>query len=117
MAWVTESLIRTRGKSPVLPGMVFLLLLCTGAAWGHGDAQWIADDPKLSYCCGVHDCERVPLTAVRPIRGGWEIVSTGQVFMEGDPDLHLSRDQNFWWCRPASMAPKVKCLIRPAGGV
>jgi hypothetical protein len=86
------------------------------AAFAHGDAQWIADDPKLSYCCGVHDCERAPIAAVRPIPGGWEIVATGQRFMEGDADLHPSRDQFFWWCRPPQMFPKAKCLMAPAGG-
>jgi len=114
MSRAVESLNRSVGKSL---GVCLLILFLASPALAHGDAQWIADDPKLSYCCGIHDCERVPLTAVRPIRGGWEIISTGQVFMEGDPDLHMSRDQFFWWCRPAATFPKVKCLIRPAGGV
>lgn len=96
--------------------VLFVSVLVTSAAFAHGDAQWIMDDPKTRFCCGPSDCERAPLGAVRPIKGGWEIVSTGQRFMDGAADLHPSKDNDFWWCRPESIKPLAKCLFAPAGG-
>lgn len=93
------------------------ILLLSSPALAHGDAQWIMDDPRLRYCCGIDDCERAPPGTIVSIPGGWEILATGQRFMEGDPDLHWSRDNDFWWCRPKSMFPLAKCLMRPPGGV
>jgi hypothetical protein len=86
------------------------------AALAHGDAAWIMADPKTSYCCGPADCERAPISAVKPINGGWYLPGTDQRFMEGEPDLHTSRDQDFWWCKPPNLGGRVKCLFAPSGG-
>lgn len=108
----------TRPHRPRLALKTIILgLSLASPAWGHGDAAWIMEDGKTSYCCGPSDCERAPLSAIRATRGGWLVIATGQVFNEGDPDLHMSKDQDFWWCRPPSMGGKVKCLFAPAGGV
>lgn len=119
MSQVPTSVNGISGKNPVPRGLLFLpvLLLMAGPAWGHGDAAWIMQDTKTSYCCGPSDCERAPLSAIRATRGGWLVIATGQVFNEGDPDLHMSKDQDFWWCRPPNLGGKVKCLFAPAGGV
>ena len=92
------------------------LVASASAVLAHGDAAWIMQDSRTSYCCGPSDCERAPLSAVKPINGGWLVVSTDQRFMEGSPDLHPSKDQDFWLCRPPNLGGKVKCLFVPAGG-
>lgn len=87
-----------------------------GVAHAHGDAQWIADEPKFSYCCGVHDCSVAPDSEVREVPGGWYLPSTGQTFLEGNPDLHVSRDNRPWWCKPPSWNGWVKRLFVAARG-
>lgn len=101
-------------KSCILASM---LMFSSTFALAHGDAAWIMNDPKLSYCCGVNDCERAPKGAVVWSKEGWVIVATGQVFPEFGPDTHMSIDRDFWYCSPAYMAPKKKCLMVPSSGV
>ena len=99
-----------------LASLIALPSIFVGTAWGHGEAQWIADDPRFSYCCGVHDCTPAPDSEVKAVPGGWYLPSTGQTFLEGSPDLHVSRDHRPWWCRPPSWNGYVKCLFVAARG-
>lgn len=99
-----------------LAGSVAFHTFFVGSAWGHGEAQWIADDPRFSYCCGVHDCTPAPDSEVKAVPGGWYLPSTGQTFLEGSPDLHVSRDHRPWWCKPPSWNGYVKCLFVAARG-
>jgi hypothetical protein len=106
-----------RDLAALLLGLVLGLLIgSTMPSLAHGDAQWIAADPRTSYCCGISDCERAPLSAVKSVPGGWYIPSTGQTFLHDSSDLHVSKDNDPWWCRPPSMGGKVKCLFMPGGG-
>lgn len=112
MSKALRTLSRSIAASLIAAPLIFLGV----PILAHGDAQWIQSDPKLSYCCGVHDCERAPLSAVKGVNGGWYLPSTGQTFRDGEPDLHMSKDQDFWWCRPPSWNGYVKCFFAPAGG-
>lgn len=137
MSKADESVPRHRTKSPVLWFITFLILglsgpshahddypwvrnpkylTATGAQIAHGDAQWIANEPKFSYCCGIDDCHVAADSEVVPIKDGWYLPSTGQTFREGDPDLHVSRDHRPWWCKPPSWNGWVKCLFVPGRG-
>lgn len=95
--------------------MRWLAIICLvpTLAWAHGDAQWIMDDPKTSYCCGVIDCWKEPEGAVMPAKGGYRITDTGQFFPFGHPDVHPSKDGDYWTCRPPHMGGAVKCLFVP----
>jgi len=95
--------------------LVALLSLAPMAALGHGEYEWVRQNPKLSYCCTEHDCRQVVGGEIERIDGGWRVVSTGQVFLDGDLHLHPSPDINMHWCVWPS--PTVRCLfVPPAGG-
>jgi hypothetical protein len=96
--------------------VVLLLLAVPGLALAHGDAEWIMRDSRTAYCCGVSDCAKEPAGAVLPVREGYRILDTGQLFRFGDPHLHPSQDGDYWTCRPQSMEGAVKCLFVPLMG-
>jgi hypothetical protein len=116
MAQTGERLTRGTAMSRWAIPLTFLAVLLSSPVLGHGDAQWIADDPRFSYCCGIHDCSPAPESEVREVPGGWYLPSTGQTFLEGSPDLHVSRDHRPWWCKPPSWNGWVKCLFVAARG-
>ena len=94
-----------------------LLLLAT-QAHAHGDAAWIAAEPRYKdraglHCCGLTDCAVAPRDAVVRLLDGWRVVATGRVFRDGDPDLYVSIDERIWLC---TRAGSDRCLFVPGAG-
>lgn len=83
-------------------------------ARAHGDMSWIMDNPKTAYCCNEKDCRQVVGGEVERVDGGWRVLDTGQVFEDGSPHIHPSRDINLYWCRWPE--PTVRCLFVPPAG-
>lgn len=57
-----------------LPVAAYAVAAFADLALAHGDAQWIADDPAISHCCGVQDCGPLRVygaTAVETSPGEW----------------------------------------------
>jgi hypothetical protein len=98
-------------------------LVLSSAAWAHGDAEWIQRGRFTgidgSACCGPDDCETAPADAVVRIKGGWKIVQSGQVFLDGHKGTYESINLEFWWCRfpnQPGLEGKRRCLFAPRLG-
>lgn len=94
------------------------IVLMSGAALAHGDAEWIMREPGYvsnagSHCCGPSDCERMPADVearLRQIPGGWEL--DGVTFKYGEKGMYASVDSGWWWCRIGT----PRCLFEPQRG-
>jgi hypothetical protein len=105
-----------------------VLVMIPIAARGHGDAQWIMDDPNTRSCCGPSDCfpagqmgisveEIGPdtwLVTVTPEHPAIYANTRTRVFREGDPRMYLSPDHHFWAC---AYGNDIRCFFRPGPGM
>lgn len=108
------------GAAWVAFGILAALLFAAAAglispARGHGDAEWIQQEPRYVTATGVHccspvDCGRAPAGSVELRADGWHIAKTGQTFDFGDKALYVSIDRDFWWC---VRGERVVCLFVP----
>ena len=63
----------------MIRALALALLLVTGNAWAHSDAEWIMQGPDRR-CCGPNDCFAVELETVRyrPQTGTYEVEWRGK---------------------------------------
>lgn len=76
----------------------------------HGDAEWIQNHPKHSWCCGPEDCHRLEDRAVT--RRGNEYVVRWQdrIFTYPIREALPSIDADYWGCIRGST---LICLFQP----
>lgn len=90
-----------------------LLLLAT-PAMAH---DWMP--PHTKYCCNDKDCLPYPRAALERTQDGWVVKSTGQLFPDGSPDIHVNERPDIgevWICVLPYEAPKARCIfILPEG--
>jgi hypothetical protein len=104
----------------MLKYLALLGALICAPVMAHDDAWWIEIEPKyrttsgLSHCCSKDHCRVVKEGQVERIAGGWLVVSTGQVFEDGQPTgLYESIDVQMWEC---SWPGNWVCLFYPKTG-
>ena len=88
----------------------------------HGEAQWIADDPKTRHCCGINDCgpvrmydatveEVVPgeyLVTLPPNRHPMVPRGDQRLFREGDSNVYPSQRLEPYLC---AYAGQLRCFF------
>jgi hypothetical protein len=97
-------------------------LIFVQLAWGHGDAQWIADDPATRHCCGINDCGPVRVyngTVEEVGPGEWLVTippgihpkvpdGASRVFREGDKNVYPSQRLEHYVC---AYAGALRCFF------
>lgn len=88
------------------------LPLAAGAASAHEPGtDWIMAEAATRWCCSQgRDCRPIDereLSETAP--GTWLVISTGQVFREGERGIYPSRELVPWACRFSSGS--VRCLF------
>jgi hypothetical protein len=76
--------------------------------------EWLSGqrDPLTGVgCCNDKDCHPQPFGAVEPVKGGWLIRATGEVWPEGRQ--LWSQDGRYWVC---IWGGKTRCLFVPPMG-
>jgi len=75
--------------------------------------------PHTKYCCNDKDCLPYPRAALERTQDGWVVKSTGQLFPDGSPDIHVNERPDIgevWICVLPYEAPKARCIfILPEG--
>jgi heme A synthase len=99
------------------------LMLIAGAAYAHGDAQWIADNKRYvdeagAHCCGVADCRRDQAAKFRESDAGvWVTTGAGAEVLVPrrlvGRGLYPSIDDWWWICIRGG---EIKCVFKPTGG-
>jgi hypothetical protein len=84
------------------------------------DHDWIQNNQFYKsadglHCCGKEHCKPLPHEAVRETAQGWLVLSTGQVFTEGQPGLYRSRDWQPWGCWDERKKAYVCLFVQPGG--
>lgn len=98
---------------------VIALLAWFSPAKAHGDAMWIAEDPKYvrpsgAHCCSPVDCARLSDDDVEAIAPGeWRIRSTNQTFRQGDKGVYPAIRPGYWGCKPGEA---YVCFFFDGGG-
>jgi hypothetical protein len=119
MPQVLKSLARNLVPRVFCRSLILVLSLClTGAAFAHGEADWIMKgqykDRNGVHCCSPgRDCLPVEAGEVIRIVGGWKHVPTDTVLMDGDPGIHESEDREGRWFR--CVRGEMKCLFPRTG--
>lgn len=82
-------------------------------ARAHADADWIAADPRFSWCCSIRDCERVTGRVRQNQDTSWSIAGWQGALMLGQKGLYFSTsDGQPWACRNLD-ANTLRCLFLP----
>lgn len=93
------------------------LMVQARPANSHGEASWIMANPQTAYCCGPHDCDRVPKSAVKITAGGFLVdIAPGvmaPVIIAYGKELP-SKDDDYWACL---MPDGIRCFFAPPMGV
>lgn len=76
----------------------------------HGDAEWIQNHPKHSWCCGVDDCHRLEDRAVTRRGNEYVVRWQGDVFTYPIREALPSIDADYWGCIRGST---LICLFQP----
>ncbi len=118
---------RTIARMPAIAAAALVavaLMLIAGAAWAHGDAQWIADNKRYvdaagARCCGVADCRRDQATKFRESDAGvWVTIGAGEEVLVPrrlvGRGLYPSIDDWWWICIRDG---EIKCVFKPASGM
>lgn len=93
------------------------------AAWAHGGAEWIMNDPKTNHCCGPKDCAPLERGSVIVTQGGYMIIPRQELIPFGHKELYTSADDRFWLCvhleEDGAAWPNgpTRCFFAPATGV
>jgi hypothetical protein len=117
--WLSAAAAAAAALSTLIPAVT----LGSGAAWGRGAGQWIADGgyqaPNGATCCGVSDCHRVDGAKATRVLNGYKIA----VQINGDAyDLFVptkatfgSIDDAVWFCALPQdyLNGQARCLFLP----
>jgi hypothetical protein len=103
------------GGAIVLGGRAGPSQVLGGAAWAHGDADWINQggfrNAAGELCCGERDCVVVHAQHVTLPEPGYRVFETGELVPERD--AQPSPDGQFWRCQWGGMR---KCFFAPPEG-
>ena len=103
---------------------VIVASLLPAPARAHGEARWIADNPRYldrdnMHCCGVADCRREHAAKFREApEGVYVATGAGDEFLMPrrlvGAGLYPSIDGDWWICIRAG---SVRCVFKPATGM
>ncbi len=115
LIWILVSEVRQgaamRAPLALAFGLLLGLVLSSGVAHAHGDAEWIRN--MQLGCCGPTDCASVPDgTWVRQENGYFHLL-TGEFIPHAA--AKASVDEHFWECRYSN--GKVRSVISSDGGM
>lgn len=98
--------------------LTLAVAVISGRAFGHGDAQWIANGQYRGadglICCGKNDCVQVPDDSVRATRGGYVFSLPGGIATVPFRDVLISEDEHFWICLRTDGT--IRCVFAPPLG-
>lgn len=80
----------------------------------HGDAEWIQNHPRHSWCCGVDDCHRLDPKAVSRRGNEYVVEWEGRTHPVPIREAKPSIDADYWLC--IRSGPPI-CLFHPNLGV
>jgi hypothetical protein len=100
-----------RSRASVLAAI--LLAVAPSLAQAHtAPSGWAYD----AGCCGGHDCRQIADDAVEPVRRGWRVKATGEVF--DDEAVRWSKDGHWHRCSVDGRDDTITfCLYRPPVGM
>lgn len=80
----------------------------------HGEAEWI--QKAHPWCCGTHDCHRLPKNAVKLTSEGYSFEFRGVKHLVPYRDQKIIRsiDQDYWACLP--QPTNLRCFFPPDQG-
>ena len=105
--------------------LAFLAVFLPLASWGHGEADWIMNNPETAHCCGPQDCQPIPDEIVTMDEHGYNVEWNGQTHrfhFNSTRNLYPSKDQRFWMCvylddEESFEGGTPRCLFPPAWGM